>query len=158
MLGQGAIATVYQARQGIGSEPCALKVLRQEYLEREAYCEHFRFESALAQSFAHLHLVPCLSHGEAGGFLYQQYPLLTGGDVQNVLRHASTGTMSLADSVCLAKHIAAGLARLHQLAVIHRDVKPGNILLDRRGNYCLADFGLAISNGKRLPMNYQRVP
>ena len=68
VLGQGAIATVYQARQGIGSEPCALKVLRQEYLEREAYCEHFRYESALAQSFAHPHLVPCLSHGEAGAF------------------------------------------------------------------------------------------
>lgn len=131
VLGEGATAVVYRATDG--SAEVAVKVLRDP---SDVALRRFAREARIAARIESRHLVPVLEVGD--GFLV--LPLYS-GTVADRIR--SDGALPVAQTVALAAEIAQGLDALHRLGILHRDVKPSNVLLDPAGGAALADFGLA---------------
>jgi len=131
VLGEGASAVVYRATDG--ATEVAVKVLRDPGGVAE---QRFAREARLARTIESRHVVPVLEVGD--GFLV--LPVYAGTLAQRI---RSQGALAVADTAQLAAEVAQGLDALHAKGILHRDVKPSNVLLDERGSAALADFGLA---------------
>ncbi len=138
-LGQGAVGTVYRARAADG-RLVALKLLSPALGEDAAFRSRFAHEARAAQEVAHHHLVAVLDHGEADGSPYLVLEYVAGGSLSDRLEG---GALGLEDTVRLVAEVAAGLDALHAKGIVHRDVKPSNIMLRDDGSAALTDFGLA---------------
>ncbi len=138
-LGTGGMATVYLARDLKHGRTVAIKVLHPE-LSAGVGPDRFLREIQIAANLVHPHIVPLLESGEAGGFLYYVMPLIEGESLrQRVVRD---GPLPVGDCVRILRDIADALAYAHAHGVIHRDIKPGNIMLS--GQHALVtDFGVA---------------
>ena len=121
-LGEGAGGLVFRARGPTGEE-VAVKVLRPERASDEVLRARFAREARLAQEIESRHVVPILEVGDLDASLYLVLPFYSGGS--------------------LAAQLGRGLDALHANGILHRDVKPSNVLLDRDGTAALSDFGLA---------------
>jgi serine/threonine protein kinase len=132
VLGEGATGVVYRATDG--DAEVAVKVLRES---DPVAIRRFVREERLARAAESRHLVPILELGEG----YLVMPLYRGGSLAARLR--AEGRLGVDETVDLAAQIAKGLDALHARAIVHRDVKPSNVLLDGAGVAALADFGLA---------------
>lgn len=132
VLGEGAMGIVYRAVRG--NAEVAVKVLR---ASDPVATKRFAREARLAASSDSRHLVPILEHGDD----YVVMPLYRGGSLAAQLRRE--GALTVDATADLAAQIAQGLDALHARHVVHRDVKPSNVLLDGTGTAALADFGLA---------------
>jgi serine/threonine protein kinase len=132
---------VFRARRETDESSVALKVLRDELAEDELYRTRFQREARIAREVAHEHVVPVVDFGEASGRLYVATRLVRG--VSLAQRIASEGTLSLPETMRLANDLAGALEALHSRGLIHRDVKPANVMLDESGRAALTDFGLA---------------
>jgi serine/threonine-protein kinase len=139
-LGQGATGVVYSATRADG-ERVALKLLRPERAAESVSLARFVREARVAGGIDPRHVVPVLELGEAGGLTFLAMPYYAGGSLAQ--RIAARGPLGIDETVQLAAQLGRGLDELHAWGVLHRDVKPSNVLLDGEGGAALADFGLA---------------
>ena len=139
-IGRGGQGVVYRARQKSLNRIVALKVIGLAHWATEAHVKRFRLEAEAAARLNHPYIVPIYEVGERDGACYFSMGLVEGGQLDAVakrepipLRHAAELIAKLARTVSYA----------HEHGILHRDIKPGNILLDAKGEPHLTDFGLA---------------
>ena len=137
----GAVRPVSVYRASSGAESVALKVLRPELAIDEMYRRRFLREVRIAQELRHPHLVEVLDAGADGGTVYMVARYVHGRSLARVL--AEDGPLPMSQVVRTALGVASGLDELHRQGIVHRDVKPSNILIDGEGRAMLTDFGLA---------------
>ena len=140
VLGEGAIGVVFAATRKDGTV-VALKVLKKLLSQNEVYRQRFLREARVAEEVRHPHLVPILEASEARGYHYLSVAYVEGGSLGD--RIESTGPLPLDECLRLAAEIASGLDALHASGIVHRDVKPSNVMLDPSGRAAVTDFGLA---------------
>jgi serine/threonine-protein kinase len=140
LLGEGAAGLVFAARDDRGGR-IALKLLRPELAADAIVVARFEREAQLAAELGTTHVVPILELGRSDGFTYLAMPYYRGGSLAMRLR--ALGPLGLDETVELAAQLGRGLDALHGSGILHRDVKPSNVLLDGEGSAALADFGLA---------------
>ena len=137
-LGRGGMATVYLAQDLRHERPVALKVMRPE-LASSPGPERFFREIRLAARLQHPHIMPVFDSGNSGGHLWYAMPLVEGESLRRRLDRA--GPLPVEEAIALARSVAAALDYAHRHGVVHRDVKPENLLL-HEGGPLLADFGI----------------
>jgi serine/threonine-protein kinase len=140
-LGAGGMATVYLAHDVRHDRKVALKVLRPE-LSAILGAERFLAEIKTTANLQHPHILPLHDSGEANGLVYYVMPFVEGESLRD--RLAREHQLPVDDAVRIATEVADALAYAHQQGVIHRDVKPGNVLL-QGGHALVADFGIALA-------------
>jgi eukaryotic-like serine/threonine-protein kinase len=136
----GGMARVYRALDTHLGREVAVKILAPELTTDGVSIERFRREARRVAALQHPHIVPLLSYGEEGSFFYLVMPFVT-----RTLRDAfqKRRAFPLSDVVTLVTQVSSALDYAHELGIIHRDVKPENILLDDEGQAVLGDFGIA---------------
>jgi eukaryotic-like serine/threonine-protein kinase len=139
-LGQGGMGMVFRAA-GDDGRVVALKVLRDELVADEAFRRRLAREARAAAGVRHPNLVPVLDVGEADGRVYLAVGYVEGRSLAE--RLAADGPLGVPELVRLAAEVGDGLEALHGRGIVHRDVKPANILLATDGTAVLGDFGLA---------------
>lgn len=147
-LGEGGMATVYLARDVRLGREVAVKVLDQRLAERPGFRERFLREARVAAALDHPNIVSLYDFSETDQILYLVMPYVSGGSLQDLLRRAPLPT---GEVVTYGSQMADALDYAHQRNVVHRDVKPANMLLHADGRLMLSDFGLAkiVSAGSR---------
>jgi serine/threonine-protein kinase len=141
VLGEGAVGVVFAAVGTTDDEVVALKVLKRLLSGNEVYRQRFVREARVAREVRHRHLVPILDLGEARGHHYLAAAHVDGGSLAELIE--ARGHLSVDESVRLAAEVASALDALHRHGIVHRDVKPSNVMLDRDGRAAVTDFGLA---------------
>ena len=141
LLGQGGMATIYRATDtGLGRD-VALKLLRPEYLRDPDFSSRFRQEAQAAASLSHPNVVTVYDYGEdpSGPFIAME--LVDGEDLATILKRS--GALPPRQAARIAAGVARALAAAHAKGIVHRDVKPGNVLIGRDGRVKVVDFGIA---------------
>jgi serine/threonine protein kinase len=142
LIGEGGVGRVYKGLDTQTGEPVAIKVLRPEViLDAPDLVERFRREGEVLRELNHPNIVTELAMFEEAGQHYIIMEYVPGGSLADLLRNQPQLPLELALAIGL--EVADALARAHHLDVIHRDIKPGNILLAEDGTPRLTDFGLA---------------
>ena len=141
LLGQGGMATIYRANDAQLGRDVAVKLLRPEYGRDPDFGERFRHEAKAAASLNDPNIVSVFDYGqdEAGPYIVME---LVDGESLAELVHRE-GPLAPEQAVHLVLQACAGLEAAHQAGLVHRDVKPGNLLLSRDGVLKIADFGIA---------------
>jgi YVTN family beta-propeller protein len=138
-LGRGGMSVVYLAEDLRLHRKIALKLIAEEFAEDERFRDRFLAESQLAASLDHPNVVPIYEAGEAEGVLFIAMRYVEGGDVRELLEN---GALAPERAVDLCAQVAGALDAAHARGLVHRDVKPSNVLLDASDHAYLADFGL----------------
>ncbi len=140
-LGEGGFGVVYRARQEHLDRDVAVKTIHPALAATDGFAARFDDEARVVARLEHPHIVPLYEYGrdEEGAWLIMR--LLPGGSLADALAKGPWNPLAAAT---LLEEVAAGLALAHRHGVIHRDVKPANILLDRAGGAYLTDFGIAL--------------
>jgi serine/threonine-protein kinase len=141
LLGEGGMGQVFRAAHGQTGARVALKLLRPELAGDQGLIRRLLREGRAARTVEHRHLVGLLDAGEADGQHFLALELVPGISVGD--RLAAEGPLPLDDVVRIAAGVGAGLDALHGAGIVHRDVKPSNVLLDADGAARITDFGLA---------------
>jgi serine/threonine protein kinase/Tfp pilus assembly protein PilF len=139
-IGRGGQGVVYRARQKSLNRIVALKVIGLAHWATEAHVKRFRLEAEAAASLNHPYIVPIYEVGERDGACYFSMGLVEGGQLDAV---AKREPIPLRHAVELIAKLARTVHHAHEHGILHRDIKPGNILLDAKGEPHLTDFGLA---------------
>jgi serine/threonine protein kinase len=139
-LGEGGMGVVYRAVREPEGDEVALKVLRAELSADETFRRRFVHEARAAGEVRHKHLVPITEAGEADGRPYLAVAFVRG---QTLEQRLANGRLPIPDMVRVVAHVASGLDALHNAGIVHRDVKPSNVIIDGSGSANLTDFGLA---------------
>lgn len=139
-IGLGGMATVYKAYQPGTERLVALKVMPDHYAHNPHFVQRFEQEARIIAKLEHRNIVPVFDFGTQDGTTYLVMRYLQAGTVKDILER---GALSLADAAKIIGDVAAALGYAHEQGIIHRDVKPSNILVDKDGNAYLMDFGIA---------------
>jgi eukaryotic-like serine/threonine-protein kinase len=137
-IGQGGMATVYLAQDVRHHRKVALKVLRPE-LAATLGVERFLREIEVAANLQHPHILPLFDSGEAGGFLFYVMPFVEGESLRAKL---AAGELPVTEAARILRDVVDALAYAHQRGVVHRDIKPDNVLISGR-HALVTDFGVA---------------
>jgi Protein kinase domain len=146
LLGAGGMGEVYQAFDTTRDRTVALKLLRPELATGTGFQERFRRESRIAARLQEPHVVPVHDWGEINGVLYIDMRLVEGSDVGTVIH--KEGPLAPARAASIVAQVAAALDAAHAAGLVHRDVKPENILLTQNDFAYLVDFGIAHFGGE----------
>jgi serine/threonine protein kinase len=141
-LGRGAMGVVYRAEDPSLDRVVALKTIQLGYADedRKAYEKRFMLEAKAAGKLTHPNIVTIFDYGEEEDIAYMAMELLEGQDLRSRIRQGGIAPMEAVD---IALQVADGLGFAHEFGVVHRDVKPGNIMLLERGAVKIMDFGIA---------------
>lgn len=140
LIGRGGMGVVYRAYDLRLKRPVALKLVTPFLARDERFRKRFARESELVMSLEHPNVVPIYDTGEVDGRVYLAMRLVDGTDLGSLLR--TEGALEPARAMAICTQIAAALDAAHERGLVHRDVKPSNVLLDSSGHVYLADFGL----------------
>jgi ABC-type branched-subunit amino acid transport system substrate-binding protein len=140
LVGRGGMGVVYRATDLSLERPVALKLIAPELAEDERFRDRFLREPRLAASLDHPNVIPIYEAGEHDGKLYLAMRFVEGSDLKSVLER--DGELAPERAMDLLAQVAGALDAAHRRALVHRDVKPANILLDRDGHVYLTDFGI----------------
>jgi serine/threonine protein kinase/Tfp pilus assembly protein PilF len=142
-LGKGGMGKIYRAFDRKIEVEVALKLVKSEIAADKKTVERFRNELRLAREIAHRNVCRMYDLNEEKGIYYITMEYVPGEDLKSFIRRAAP--LSTGKAVSIAKQVCAGLAEAHRLGVVHRDLKPGNIMIDKDGNAKIMDFGIAWS-------------
>ncbi len=140
VVGRGGMGVVYRATELALDRPVALKLIAPELAEDRSFRERFLRESRLAASLDHPGILPVYAAGEASGELYLATRYVDGSDLRAILQEE--GTLPPERALALVGQVAEALDAAHRRGLVHRDVKPGNVLVDASEHCYLCDFGL----------------
>ncbi|HUA45890.1 MAG TPA: serine/threonine-protein kinase [Solirubrobacteraceae bacterium] len=140
VLGEGGMGKVYTAT-GPDGDRVALKLVKDDYARDETFRRRFYREARIAQTVKHPNVVPVLTTGEVDGLPYMAQRFIEGMSLDEKLKR--DGPLDVQTAVQVCTDVAAGLEALWAAGMVHRDVKPANILLDGTGHCYITDFGLA---------------
>lgn len=140
-LGSGGMAHVYLAKHAVLARPLVIKVLHRTLAQEPEMRERFRREAEAAARLIHPFICAIADMGTAGDIEYLAMPYYAGGSLADMLSRRKTIAANAAASI--AVQVACALDYAHRHGVVHRDIKPDNILFDEDGNVALTDFGIA---------------
>lgn len=138
-LGRGGMATVFLAQDPLIGREVAIKVLPREFLHDPSFRQRFEREARTIAMLEHPAIVPIYDFGEDNGQPYIVMRYMKGGTLSDRLR---SGPMAIKDATHVMERIGSALDRAHANGVVHRDLKPGNILFDEYNQAFLSDFGI----------------
>ena len=139
-IGQGGMASVFKGVDGDTGWDVAVKVMSPVMAQDSQFTKRFQREAEVVMRLKHPHIVPVVDYGQDAGYAYLVMPLLEVGSLADKLRE---GPLTPSEGGIFVEQLGGALQFAHEEGVIHRDVKPSNVLLDDKGNALLADFGLA---------------
>ncbi|WP_317851976.1 protein kinase domain-containing protein [Paraclostridium sp. AKS73] len=141
-IGDGGMAFVYEARDKLLNRTVAIKVLRPEFVDDEEFLTKFKREAEAVASLSHPNIVNVYDVGEDGKVHYIVMELIEGQNLKDIIKNE--GTLDEYTALDIAKQIAKALGAAHRKGIIHRDIKPHNILISNEGRIVkVADFGIA---------------
>ena len=141
LVGEGGMSTVYRAHDTVLERRVAIKVLHEHYSRDPEYVERFRREARAIARLAHPNIVTVIDRGEWEGRQFIVFEHVAGENLKATL--VRDGPLPVDRALDLAAQIARALAFAHELGIVHRDVKPHNVLLDGTGTPKVTDFGIA---------------
>ena len=142
-LGKGGMGKVYRVLDKKLNEEVALKLIKSEIAADKETIQRFSNELKLARKIAHRNVGKMYELMEAGGTHFITMEYVPGQDLRGLIRQ--TGQLTIGKAISITRQVCEGLSEAHSLGVVHRDLKPGNILIDRDGNARIMDFGIARS-------------
>jgi len=140
-LGSGGMSTVYLARDETLDRPVAVKVMHREMSEQEDQLERFRQEARAVAKLSHPNVVSVIDAGEDGGHPYIVFEYVKGETLKQ--RIGRIGALDVQEAIAYAIEVARGLGVAHARSMVHRDIKPQNVLIDEEGRAKLTDFGIS---------------
>jgi eukaryotic-like serine/threonine-protein kinase len=140
-LGSGGMSTVYLARDTTLDRPVAVKVMHREMSEQADQLERFRQEARAVAKISHPNVVAVIDAGEDGGYPYIVFEYVEGETLK--ARINRIGALDVQEALAYAIEVARGLTVAHARRMIHRDIKPQNVLIDAEGRAKLTDFGIS---------------
>ncbi len=143
LVGTGGMSSVFRARDRLLDRKVALKILHQQYTGDPEYVERFRHEARAVAALSHPNIVTVIDRGEHEGRQFIVFEYVEGENLKQLIQRR--GPAPVATSLELAMQIARGLSFAHQQGLVHRDVKPQNVLLNGDGRAKVTDFGIARS-------------
>ena len=140
-LGSGGMSTVYLARDETLDRPVAVKVMHREMSEQEDQLQRFRQEARAVAKLTHPNVVAVIDAGEDGGHPYIVFEYVKGETLKQ--RIGRVGALDTQEAIAYAIEVARGLSVAHARNMVHRDIKPQNVLIDEEGRAKLTDFGIS---------------
>ncbi len=144
-LGEGGMGVVFKAVHTLTGRQVAIKVLPPELAKDEDYHRRFLREARAAAAFNHINITKVFDAGEQNGLNYIVMEYVEGQSIGSIVR--SAGPLAPEDALFIARDVANGLVHAHAEGVIHRDIKPDNIMVDFEGMTKITDMGLAKQGG-----------
>ena len=145
LLGVGGMSSVYRARDRVLERTVALKILHEQFAHDPAYVERFRREARAIAKLSHPNIVTVIDRGEFDGRQFIVFEYVAGETLKQLATRAAP--VAPEHALALVHQVARGLAFAHEHGIVHRDVKPHNVLLDEDGAAKVTDFGIARSLG-----------
>jgi eukaryotic-like serine/threonine-protein kinase len=149
LVAAGGMGMVFRARDEVLGRPVAVKVMREGRASDRAFMERFRREARTAAAVDHPNVATVFDYGEEREQAFLVMELVEGETLAERLRRG--GRLPWREACRIGEQVAAGLDAAHRQGLVHRDIKPGNILLARDGQVKLADFGIALSLEDTMP-------
>ncbi len=147
-LGAGGMANVYLAEDIELGRRVAIKILNDRYAHDEAFVERFRREATAAAGLSHPNIVSIYDRGEAEGTYYIAMELIEGRNLKELIR--ASGRLRPAQAIAHTRQILAALRFAHRNGIVHRDIKPHNILIGHEERLKVADFGIARAGASQM--------
>lgn len=141
IIGSGGMADVYKAKDHVLNRLVAIKVLKQEYSTDATFVKKFRVEAQSAAGLSHPNIVNVYDVGEDDGVYFIVMELVQGITLKNYID--MKGKLDIREALNISVQIASGLSAAHENRIIHRDIKPQNIIMSRDGKVKVTDFGIA---------------
>ena len=149
LVGRGGMSSVYRARDRILGREVAVKMLHEQYASDTEHVERFRREARAVARLAHSNVAVVIDRGDDDGRPYIVFEYVEGGSLKRLIEQGAP--LPLATVLELGVQIASGLEHAHRGGLVHRDVKPQNVLLDSSGQAKVIDFGIARSSAEARP-------
>lgn len=143
LVGTGGMSSVYRAHDRLLERNVALKILHDSYLDDESAVERFRREARSVAQLSHPNIVTVIDRGEEDGHLFIVFEYVPGENLKQYV--GRQGPCPVREAVEIAVEVGRGLAFAHRQGIVHRDVKPQNVILDGDGRPKVTDFGIARS-------------
>ena len=143
LVGTGGMSSVYRAHDRLLDRKVALKVLHEQYTDDEEYVERFRREARAVAALSHPNIVTVIDRGEHGGRQFIVFEYVAGENLKQLINRR--GPAPVTTALELGIQMARALSFAHQQGLVHRDVKPQNVLLNGEGEAKVTDFGIARS-------------
>jgi eukaryotic-like serine/threonine-protein kinase len=145
LLGEGGMAVVYRAHDETLDREVAVKILRSQFASDEDFVRRFRQEARNAAALSHPSIAPVFDTGVDGDLEYIVMQLVDGPDLERVL--SDSGRLPVSEALRITADVADALQAAHDSGIVHRDIKPGNVLLTSNGDVRVVDFGIARALG-----------